>query len=121
MAWRAEIGQAVNNRLLESLATVSETQTLGALLKPLGEPVFQHGKRQARALNPLTGRDGALIRLLAQGKYLVEGFRSADVREGLFGATTDLAQRRLQSAKTTRLLALLRAHGLIVKVPKSHR
>jgi hypothetical protein len=121
MAWRAEIGQAVNNRLLESLATVSETQTLGALLKPLGEPVFQHGKRQARALNPLTGRDGALIRLLAQGKYLVEGFRNADVREGLFGATTDLAQRRLHSAKTTRLLALLRAHGLIVKVPKSHR
>ena len=121
MAWRAQIGQAVNNRLLESLATVTESQTLGALLKPLGEPVLQEGKRRARALNPLTGCDGALLRLLAQGKYLVEGFRNADVREGLLGTTTDLAERRRQSAQVTRLLALLRAHGLIVKVPKSHR
>jgi hypothetical protein len=121
MAWRAEIGQAVNNRLLESLATVTDPQTLGVLLKPLGEPVLRDGQRRARALNPLTGQDGALIRLLAQGKYLVEGFRNADLREGLFEATTDLADRRRQSAKTTRLLALLRAHGLIVKVPQSHR
>jgi hypothetical protein len=121
MAWRAQIGQAVNNRLLESLATVTETQTLGALLKPLGEPVLQPGQRRVRALNPLTGPDGTLLRLLAHGQYLVEGFRNADVRQGLFGATTDLAQRRRQSAQTTRLLALLRAHGVIVKVPKSHR
>jgi hypothetical protein len=67
------------------------------------------------------GQDGALVRLLAQGKYLVEGFRNVDPREGLFGTPTDLAERRRQSAKTTRLLALVRAHGLIVKVPKSHR
>ena len=86
MAWRAEIGQAVNNRLLESLATVTERQTLGALLKPLGEPVLQPGKRRARALNPLTGQDGALIRLLAQGKYLVEGFRNADPASRLIWA-----------------------------------
>jgi hypothetical protein len=121
MAWRAEIGQAVNNRLLESLATVTDPQTLGTLLKPLGEPVFHQGKRRARALNPLTGQDGALIRLLAQGKYLVEGFRNADLRAGLFGEATDFAERKRQSARTTRLLALLRAHGVIVKVPKSHR
>jgi len=120
MARRAEIGQAVNNRLLESLATVTDPHTLGALLGPLGEPVLRDGKRRARALNPLTGKDGALIRLLAQGKYLVEGFRNADLREVWFGTTVDLAERRRQSAKMTRLLALLRAHGLIFKVPKSH-
>lgn len=120
MAWRAEIGQAVNNRLLESLATVTDPHTLGALLKPLGEPVFHEGKRRARALNPLTGKDGALIRLVAQGKYLAEGFRNADLRAQLFGETTDVAERRRQSAKVTRLLALLRAHGLIFKLAKSH-
>jgi hypothetical protein len=121
MAWRAQIGQAVNNRLLDSLATVADSQTLGALLKPLGEPVVHQGKRRARALNPLTGQDGALIRLLAQGKFLVEGFRNADLRQALHGATPEAAERRRQSAKVTRLLALLRAHGLIVKVPQSHR
>ena len=75
----------MNNRLLESLATVTDRHTLGELLKPLGERVLPPGKRRVRALNPLTGQDGALIRLLAQGKYLVEGFRNADLREGLFG------------------------------------
>lgn len=121
MAWRAEIGQAANNRLLESLATVADPHTLGELLKPLGEPVLQGGKRRARALNPLTGKDGALIRLLAQGKFLAEGFRNADLREAWFGTTTDVAEQRRQSAKITRLLALLQAHGLITKTPKSHR
>ena len=120
MAWRAEIGQAVNNRLLESLATVTDPHTLGELLKPLGEPVLQEGKRRARALNPLTGQDGALIRLLAQGKFLAEGFRNADLRAAWFETTTDLTEQRRQSAKITRLLALLRAHGLITKRPKSH-
>jgi hypothetical protein len=120
MARRAEIGQAVNNRMLESLATVADPHTLGALLKPLGQPVLHEGKRRARALNPLTGQDGDLIRLLAQGKYLVEGFRNSDLREGLFGMTTDVTERRRQSAKVTRLLALLRAHGLIFKLQKSN-
>jgi hypothetical protein len=120
MAWRAEIGQAVNNRLLDSLTTVTDTHTLGELLKPLGEPVIHEGKRRARALNPLTGQDGDLIRLLAKGKFLVEGFRNADLREAWFGASTDPAEKRRQAAKITRLLGLLKAHKLINKVPKSN-
>jgi hypothetical protein len=120
MPRRAEIGQAVNNRLLESLATVTNPHTLGELLKPLGEPVLREGKRQARALNPLTGHDGALIRLLTQGKFLVEGFRNADLREAWFGASLDSIEIRRQAAKITRLLGLLKAHGLINKVPKSN-
>ena len=43
------------------------------------------------------------------------------LRQDLFGLTADRAERRRQSAKTTRLLALLRAHALIIRVPKSHR
>ena len=120
MPWRAEIGQAVNNRLLESLTTVTAPQTLGDLLKPLGRPVVGKNQRRVRALNPLTGQDGALIRLLAQGKFLAEGFRNADLRETWFGTTTNDKDQRRQSAKITRLLALLRAHGLITKMPKSH-
>ena len=118
---RAEISQAANNRLLESLATVAETQPLGELLKPLGQPVVEAGKRRARALNPLTGNDGQLLRLLGQGNFLIQGFRNADVREGLYGATADVKERQQQAAAVTRRLALLRAHGLIVRVQNSHR
>jgi len=118
---RAEVSQAANNRLAESLAGVTEPTTLGQLLKPLGQPVLEHGQRKARALNPLTGGDGTLLRALAQGTFLLQGFRNRDLRLALHGPATDDEQRRKHSAAVTRQLALLRAHGLLVKVTKSHR
>lgn len=121
LARRAEVSQAANNRLAESLATATEPNTLGELLQPLGRPVIRHGRRRARALNPLTGNDGELLRTLAQGNFLLRGFRNADLRVALHGQTPDHRERRRQSAAVTRRLALLRAHGLIVKVTRSHR
>jgi hypothetical protein len=119
---RAEVSHAANNRLAESLATVAEPRTLGELLKPLGRPVVdQDGRRRARALNPLTGADGTLLRSLAQGDYLLKGFRNRDIRLTLHGDSVDVAERRRQAAAVTRQLALLRAHGLIVKVLQSYR
>lgn len=67
MPRRAAVSEAANHRLAESLATVAEPTTLGELLKPLGQPVIESGRRKARALNPLTGPDSELLRLLAQG------------------------------------------------------
>ena len=118
---RAAVSQSANNNLAESLATVAETQPLGELLEPLGQPVVQDGKRRARALNPLTGKDGTLLRALGQGDFLIQGFRNADLRIALNGEAVDADERRRQAARVTRQLALLRAHGLIVKVPKTHR
>jgi hypothetical protein len=118
---RAEVSHAANNRLAQSLATVAEPTPLGDLLKPLGQPVFQEGRRRVRALNPLTGADGTLLRALAQGAFLLKGFRNADVRRALHGEAQQNDQRRRQAAAVTRQLALLRTHGIIVKVPKSHR
>jgi hypothetical protein len=118
---RAEIGQSINNRLAESLATVAEATPLGKLLEPLGKPVVLDGRRVARALNPLTGADGSLLRAMANGEFLLHGFRNRDLRAALYGPCADAAQGRKQSAAITRLLAIVRAHGLIVKVPKSHR
>jgi len=118
---RAEVSQAANNRLAESLAGVAEPHTLGELLRPLGRPVVQDGRRQARALHPLTGPDALLLRAVAQGDVLLQGFRNADLRVTLYGQTDEADPRRRQAAKVTRQLALLRAHGLILKVAKSHR
>jgi len=118
---RAEVSRAANGRLLESLATVTEPTTLGELVKPLGQPVLKPGRRRVRALNPLTGRDGELLRLLARGDFLINGFRNADLRLALWGAAPDAAQERRRSAAMTRLLTLLRAHAVIVKVPRSQR
>jgi hypothetical protein len=62
-----------------------------------------------------------LLRALAQGDFLLQGFRNRDVRAALYGEAPDAAQRRRQAAAVTRQLALLRAHGVIVKVQKTQR
>jgi hypothetical protein len=96
----------------ESPGPTSETA------RPTGLP---DGRRLARALNPLTGADGELLRALGNGDFLLHGFRNRDLRLALYGDATDATQRRKQSAAITRRLALMRAHGLIVKIPKAHR
>jgi hypothetical protein len=121
LARRAEVSDAANQRLAASLATVAEPDTLGDLLKPLGQPVIANGRRLARPLNALTGADGKLLRTLADGDYLINGFRNRDLRLALLGSCDDATERRRQSAKVTRWLAILKAHGMILKVQKTHR
>ena len=118
---RADVSQASNQRLAESLATVAETTPLGQLLEPLSQPVWDGRGRRHRALNPLAGADGDLLRCVAQGEFLINGFRNRDLRQRLCPATPDRQVQRRQAATMTRRLALLRAHGLIVKVQKTHR
>jgi hypothetical protein len=121
MSRRAEVSQAANNRLAESLASVAETTPLGKLLEPLCQPVFDNNGRRARALNPSAGPDGELLRCLAHREFLLNGFRNRDLRTKLYPATQDPKEQRQQAAAITRKLALLKAHGLIVKVQKTHR
>jgi hypothetical protein len=57
-----------------------------------------------------------------RGEFALNGFRNRDLRPLLFGdAVVPAADARRQSAKITRRLRLLRGHGLIQKVPKTHR
>jgi hypothetical protein len=121
LARRAEVSQAANQRLAESLASVAETTPLGKLLEPLSKPVWDGQGRRHRALNPSAGADGELLRCVAHGEFLVNGFRNRDLRKLLCPATTERRVQRQQAAAMTRKLALLRAHGLIVKVQKTHR
>jgi hypothetical protein len=61
------------------------------------------------------------LRALGKGEFLLHGFRNADLRVALDGEAKDAECRRRQAARTTRQLAMLRAHGLIVKVTGTHR
>lgn len=120
-ARRAEVCQAANDRLAQSLAAVADTTSLGELLGPLGQPVHDGRGRRFRALNPTGGADGELLRCLAQGEFLLNGFRNRDLRLKLSPATKDPQEQKRQAAAITRKLALLKAHGLIVKIQKTHR
>ena len=62
-----------------------------------------------------------LLEAVSRHEFLVNGLRNRDLRRLLYGEAANAAQQRRQSAAVTRQLRLLRAHGLIHKVPKTHR
>ena len=117
---RAEISQRANERLLNALASVDDNRTLEELTAPLQRPVVWNGRR-VRALRPL-GEDQALLAAVCHGDFLVNGFRNRDLQKLLYAQPeTDLKERRRRSSAISRKLRMLRAHGVIRKVPRTHR
>jgi hypothetical protein len=117
---RTAVSQAANNRYLDALAAVEESTALKELADQVCRPVEWEGRR-VRGLRPLEGEDQALLQAVMRGEFAINGFRNGDLREVLFGAEAEAAEQRRQSANVTRRLRLLRAHGLIRKIPTTHR
>jgi len=119
---RAQVSEAANQRYLQALANVQDTASLGSLTEKLCRPTTWKGKR-VRALNPYGPEDLALLQAVACGEFTLNGFRNRDLARLLYASDQELtpAEKRRQSSAVTRKLRLLRAHGLIKKVPKTHR
>jgi hypothetical protein len=117
---RAQVCAAANDRYLAALAAVPVTTPAGELTRPVCRPVTKKGRRH-RALNPWSEPDAPLLRELARGEWALTGFRNRDLRAALYRETKDVAERQRQAGRVTRLLALLRAHGLVRKVTGTHR
>jgi hypothetical protein len=118
---RTQISQRANERYLDRLGTPETTAPLKDLVDPLTKPVICRGRRY-RGLNLLAGPDSELLAAVAAGEGILNGFRNRDLAAKLFGARpADPKQARRQTTKVSRLLALLRAHGLIQKVQHTHR
>ena len=117
---RAELSQQANERYLAALAAVAEPTPLGTLSQPLCRRVRYQGQ-PLRALNPLAADDAALLAIVYRGEFVISGLRNRDVRRLLYPGTSDLPTRRRRAAQVTRQLRLLRGHGLLRKVPHTHR
>lgn len=118
---RAEVSQAANERYLDGMAAASETTPLAELIEPLCRRV-KFGERYVRGLNPFAADDGALLAAVNRGEFTLNGFRNRDLQSLLYkNSPRDDAERRRRSSVVTRQLRMLRAHGLIKKVPKTHR
>jgi hypothetical protein len=122
---RAEVSQAANERYAAATAALQETTPLKDVVEPLCRRVPAAGAagvRKVRALNPLAADDAALLEAVNDPKHSVHGLRNRDLADMLYtkpAATPAEARRR--SARVTRLIRLLRAHGILHKVPKTHR
>lgn len=119
---RAQVSQASNERYLNALASVDDSVTLEERLKSLTLPADWKGKR-VRALRPFEADDLALLEAVSRGEFAINGLRNRDLVKLLQGAApdTDPKEARRRSARVTRQLRMLRAHGLIVKVTHTHR
>jgi hypothetical protein len=63
-----------------------------------------------------------LFRAVLRGEHHVNGFRNRDIQAVLFPVRAKgVAEQRRRTAQVSRLLHLLRAHGLIAKIPQAHR
>ena len=118
---RAEASQKSNERYLDALAAAEDATVLRECAEPICRPV-RWKKQRVRALNPLAAEDAAWLAAVVRGEFLINGLRNRDLVQLLYPqATEDPKEKRRRSAATTRKLRLLRAHGLVHKVPHTHR
>jgi len=117
---RCELSRQSNEAYLEALSVVECPATLESLATTASASL-QKGGRRYRGLNLLSSEDRQLLQAIQRGEYTIAGFRNRDVRERLFGPASNPAEAKHQSGQVTRRLQLLRAHGLIRKIPRSHR
>jgi DNA-binding HxlR family transcriptional regulator len=118
---RAEVSQAANERYLDTLANVDDETTLADIFDQVAKPTTWHGRR-VRAIQIGAKEDIRLLEAVARGEFATNGFRNRDLRRTLEPASMNAskAEQQRASARVSRRLRLLRAHGLIQKVPKTH-
>ena len=112
--------KAANERYLQALNAVSATIPLFEWTKEVCRS-HRRGKRQWRALNPLSPEDAALLRAVSRGEWAINGFRNRQLREALFGVARGAKDRKKKARMTGRRILLLRMHGLVSKVSHTHR
>lgn len=118
---RTVLSQAANDRYAEALAAVRLPTALGTWLAGCTRPVHYRGRR-VRGLQPWAAAELAVLRALSRGEFLLAGLRNRDVRTLLFPTATHCrAERRRRAAHVTRLLRLMRAHGVLRKVAHTRR
>jgi hypothetical protein len=117
-----KVAHAANHRYLDALAVVHTPSATHRQLDSLSAPATFNGRRRRRGLNLLRGEEQKLFRAVLQGNLCLNGIRNRDIAEALYGRVPkDLAARRRRTVRVSRLLQLLRAHGLIAKIAYSQR
>ncbi len=116
---RMNISHAANAAYLDALATVVVVTPSCAYLDPLTQPV-ERGQRRYRPLRPLHPDDAQRLQLLGREQFLFHGIRNRDLRPLWPAPCPDDPSGRATSARISRWLSLMTAHGLLRRVPRSH-
>jgi hypothetical protein len=121
MGRRAQACQKVLDVYASALAAVDDSTPLKDLIAAIEQRV-RHNGRSYRALHPFERDDLALLKTINRGEFAIHGFRNRDLQQHLYqGEPKNTQQKRRRSAAISRKLKLLRVHGLIRKLPHTHR
>ena len=117
---RTEVSQKANERLLNALASVDASRTVEELTAKIQKRTTLGG-RNVRGLRPW-GDDKELLAAINHGEFTINGMRNRNLQELLYDTPSqEPAERRRRSSAISRKLRMLRAHGIIQKVPRTHR
>jgi hypothetical protein len=118
----AQVSQACNRRYLDALATLDSDTPIQNLVHRICRPVHSNGQR-VRALRPWSPEDQRLLQSINRGEFALNGLRNRDLLPHLYPEASSLPaqERGRYSARVTRKLRMLRAHGIIRKVTGTHR
>ena len=118
----AAVSQSSNDRYLDALAALDTDTPISALVDRVCRCVHWQG-RPVRALRPWSEDDRLLLKAISHGEFAVNGVRNRDLRSLLFPEASSLPaeERRRHSARVTRKLRMLRAHGIMRKLQGTHR
>ena len=114
-----EVGQQANRRLLRVETTSHACLLSEDALQATQRPAVQ-GEQRASALRFTDPTVQALLRVLLLFRFLATGFAVRDLREP-FAALLGVPVETLTLGRMSYQLRRLRLHGLIRRVPKSHR
>jgi hypothetical protein len=121
---RAEVSHRSNTVYLEALSTTQDTTPCSKLFDAVSRPTHDPRGRRVRALRLNDSAEIALLEAISRGEFSTSGFRNRHIRHRLYPISAtpiSPAERRRLSARTGRLLRMLRAHGLIHKIQNTTR
>ena len=115
---RVQLSRAANARYLDALAVIGDEEPSYRYFDVVSKPVNKN-KQRYRPLRPVAPDDATVFESVLHGEFQIRGFRNADLRALLYCKPTCKEEQNRQMGKTSRIIRLLRAHGLIKKVSKT--
>jgi hypothetical protein len=115
------VARAANQRYLDALAVVDGPCATAKQVDRVCRPAKFHDRRR-RGLNLLHPEEQRWFGAVLRGDWRLHGFGNRDLARELFGTGPISAEdKRRRTVQVSRRLQLLRAHGLIAKIPHSNR
>ncbi len=111
-----EICKSISKRYIEALPEIDIDRLPNKEIQKLSAPKEVKGRKYT-GFNLLSKETIALLSAVADGGFVINGFDNKSIRKMIY---EDCNNPKIIN-KTTRILAKLKAHGIIKKVPRKNR